>query len=248
MKEEDIHNVSTSDAVIKGFACLQCVWLISLDITRAAAGLPISELELMTLAFIFCALIMYGLWWYKPFGVQRATLILPPNQEKANIVHDRLGPPGAEGRSQGIGTVVETWLDVPRCFLFDPFDWKRSEYDEPRSIICNLTSLVFSGFHLVAWKWEFPSGTTRMLWRIFSLTATGAPLVLMSISGILLVHYATGSRVRYRAALKVVMYGMSIIYAISRVGLIILVFYCFSSMPAAVYKTEQWCHFFPHFA
>ncbi|OJJ75887.1 hypothetical protein ASPBRDRAFT_385684 [Aspergillus brasiliensis CBS 101740] len=29
--------------------------------------------------------------------------------------------------------------------------------DEPRSIICNLASLAFSGFHLVAWNWDFPS-------------------------------------------------------------------------------------------
>ena len=38
------------------------------------------------------------------------------------------------------------------------------------------------------------------------------------------------------------------IYIISRLGLIFLVFYCFSSMPAAVYKTVNWNTIFPHFS
>ena len=39
-----------------------------------------------------------------------------------------------------------------------------------------------------------------------------------------------------------------IVYIISRLGLIVLVFYCFSSMPASVYKTVDWTNFLPHFS
>ena len=38
------------------------------------------------------------------------------------------------------------------------------------------------------------------------------------------------------------------IYIISRLGLIFLVFYCFSSMPASVYETVNWNTIFPHFS
>jgi hypothetical protein len=42
---------------------------------RVSVGLPITQLELATMAFVVCALIMYLLWWHKPFGVESRTSI-----------------------------------------------------------------------------------------------------------------------------------------------------------------------------
>src|SRR5580658_10113830 len=88
--EEDIRDRSKSDAFTKAFAFIQCAWLVTQCITRTAVGLPLTELELMTLAFIVAALVMYGLWWHKPFDVQRATMLVCPH-ERTSEVRSRLG-------------------------------------------------------------------------------------------------------------------------------------------------------------
>jgi hypothetical protein len=54
---------------------VQSVWLVVQCISRVSAGLPITQLELATMALVFCALLMYTLWWDKPFGVERRVTI-----------------------------------------------------------------------------------------------------------------------------------------------------------------------------
>lgn len=240
VKEQDIHNASTSDAITKGLACVQCGWLIVQSIARAAAGLPLTELELMTMAFIFCALIMYGLWWNKPFGVQRSTVLLPPSPDKARAVLPKIC---VGTRRLGLFRVsVGYSFEVISFVVMILFDLER---DGARSVVCNVTSIGFSGFHLIAWNWDFPSDRVRMLWRIFSVAATGAPVALTTFTVIMPSPQDT---IKLRKSTYVVVLGTILVYTISRVGLIVLVFYCFSSMPAAVYETVQWSTIFPHFS
>jgi hypothetical protein len=37
------------------------------------------------------------------------------------------------------------------------------------------------------------------------------------------------------------------LFSASRLGLIVLIFYCFSSTPASVYETVKWTKYLPHF-
>ncbi|PWY89681.1 hypothetical protein BO94DRAFT_594537 [Aspergillus sclerotioniger CBS 115572] len=246
VKEEDIRNASASDAITKGLAILQCGWLVIQSIARAAAGLPLTELELMTLAFIPCALVMYGLWWDKPFGVQRATLIYPLDPKNARALHDRLGLSNRLARSarnedgaQSFQVLLEFYFSV----------WSMRDHVYWDSVICNITSIVFSVFHLIAWNWEFPSKTVKILWRVFSVTATGAPVVLVTTPSLLSCTSLWSSGVwRALGTFIVVSFGLGWVYIIARVSLIVLVFYCFSSMPADVYKAVQWTAIFPHFS
>ncbi|RAK96823.1 uncharacterized protein BO80DRAFT_416126 [Aspergillus ibericus CBS 121593] len=237
VKEQDIHNASTSDALTKGLACLQCGWLVIQSIARAATGLPLTELELMTLAFIFCALIMYGLWWNKPFGVQRATVLLPSNPEKARAVL-----PDKTASKRRYELPLSTWL---RAFPFVVVIFFELDRNSAQSVVCNLASIVFSGFHLIAWNWKFPSDRAQMLWRIFSVAGTGAPMILTTL---ITIRPPSRDTVFLRKSPYLVVLALTVVYTISRVGLFVLVFYCFSSMPAAVYETVQWSAIFPHFS
>jgi hypothetical protein len=40
---------------------VQSIWLVVQSIARVSVGLPITQLELATIALVFCALIMYAL-------------------------------------------------------------------------------------------------------------------------------------------------------------------------------------------
>jgi hypothetical protein len=73
--KESLHDRSKADVFTKIFAIVQCTWLVIQSITRASIGLPITQLELVTMAYVVCAVVMYGFWWYKPFGVEHVTTV-----------------------------------------------------------------------------------------------------------------------------------------------------------------------------
>jgi len=231
--EEDIRDRSKSDAFTKAFAFIQCAWLVTQCITRAAIGLPLTALELMTLAFIVAALVMYGLWWHKPFDVQRATMLVCPH-ERASEVRSRLR--NSKTRKKWRQGNVYTFDNELRYdalsfgfgFIFDD--------QLSASLLFTIVGTVMSSIHIAAWSWDFPSYTTQILWRVFSVAATCCfpvlyleVLFLIDVRGLLLS-------------------GIAILYIISRLGLIFLVFYCFSSMPVAVYQTVNLNTIFPHFS
>lgn len=49
---------------------VQTGWFILQCLARAIDHLPITELELVTLAFATLNFAIYGFWWYKPFNMQ----------------------------------------------------------------------------------------------------------------------------------------------------------------------------------
>jgi hypothetical protein len=72
---EEIEDKSKGDFISKGLVVLQTGWFITQCITRGARGLPITELELVTIAFAGLNLVMYWLWWDKPLNVRRAVRV-----------------------------------------------------------------------------------------------------------------------------------------------------------------------------
>jgi len=67
--EEEIKDRSKGDVLSKGIAILQLVWFIVQLAARYAQSLPISLLEIDTLAVAGLTCIAYGLWWKKPKDV-----------------------------------------------------------------------------------------------------------------------------------------------------------------------------------
>ena len=61
-----INDKSKSDGLSKFIACVQAAWLIVQVIGRLALGLQVTLLEINTLGHVFCALVIYVLWWHKP--------------------------------------------------------------------------------------------------------------------------------------------------------------------------------------
>ncbi|KAL5332336.1 hypothetical protein BJX70DRAFT_384443 [Aspergillus crustosus] len=176
----DIDNQSKSDPFTKAFAVLQCAWLIVQSITRASHGLPLTELELSTLAFIPCAFLMYTLWSYKPFDSQRAiSLRCVLDETKTRRVRAHLELNNDETRVRE--------LDIYSGFeLLFGFVEANHERFWPVTIFFNGTAVAFSAIHIIAWNWDFPSATIKTLWRIFSLVATCFPIAWVIVAFLLL--------------------------------------------------------------
>jgi hypothetical protein len=88
---EEIMDKSKGDGLSKGIALMQGLWFIVQIIARAAQRLPVSELEITTLAFAVVNIFVWVLWWHKPLDVQQPILIASGRPH-----FDPLGRPQAE--------------------------------------------------------------------------------------------------------------------------------------------------------
>lgn len=73
---DDILDRSKADGLAKALLVWQVFWFLLTCVNRAAQGLPLSLLEVSTIAHAFCSLITYALWWEKPKGIDHPSAIL----------------------------------------------------------------------------------------------------------------------------------------------------------------------------
>jgi hypothetical protein len=69
ISKAEIEDRSKGDTLSKGIAILQLAWFVSQLIARYVQNLPITLLEIDTMAIAILACIPYGLWWKKPKDV-----------------------------------------------------------------------------------------------------------------------------------------------------------------------------------
>ncbi|KAI0861837.1 hypothetical protein F4860DRAFT_159941 [Xylaria cubensis] len=177
---EDIEDKSKADWLLKCLAVLQVTWLVLTVIVRGASGLPVTQLEIATVAFSISAIATYAANWWKPKDVSQAIRI----------------PKIAEGRFD-LEKVI-----IPHRFTLHITDFLKAKDDAISSrrnpqyrvpndatwingsapLIYNIMavfSVIFGGIHLIAWNFDFPSLAELMLWRASGLTSTILLLIII---------------------------------------------------------------------
>jgi hypothetical protein len=75
LSKAEIKDKSKANGLGKLLVCCQASWFIIQSLARVCRGVPISLLELNTVAHSLCALLIYLLWWDKPLDIGEPTLI-----------------------------------------------------------------------------------------------------------------------------------------------------------------------------
>ncbi|KAI9671812.1 MAG: hypothetical protein M1831_003340 [Alyxoria varia] len=73
--EEDILDKSKANGLAKLLVMAQASWMLLQCIGRLYARLPVTLLEVNTVAHVLCALLMYALWWHKPLLAKEPIII-----------------------------------------------------------------------------------------------------------------------------------------------------------------------------
>ncbi|KUJ09966.1 uncharacterized protein LY89DRAFT_760740 [Mollisia scopiformis] len=73
--ESEIKDKSKQDSLAKALALLQASWMLLQTLGRVATHIPTSLLEVNTIGHIFCAFIVYLLWWNKPREIHEPTVL-----------------------------------------------------------------------------------------------------------------------------------------------------------------------------
>jgi hypothetical protein len=62
---QQIQSRAKSSHIVKALVCFQAAWLVAQVLGRGIEKLPITSLEIVTVGYVFCALVTYSCWWHK---------------------------------------------------------------------------------------------------------------------------------------------------------------------------------------
>jgi len=115
ISKAEIEDKSKGDTISKGFAILQTGWFVAQCIARGARGLPVTELELVTVAFATLNLVIYILWWDKPLNVQRGVRVY-----KKRITEEPIDDGNVEATVGFWSALGDALSDVPAAVAHGP--------------------------------------------------------------------------------------------------------------------------------
>ncbi|KAJ8514782.1 hypothetical protein ONZ45_g7720 [Pleurotus djamor] len=165
LEEVEIANGSKSDAVAKTIIIIQVTWFISQLCSRVNQGLVITELEIMTLAYAVICAMLYGMWFWKPYDVQRP-IILEGSYE--SITRYRHAP------ITGMDVLSGTYLWIAQGRVVDDPSFADIKL---HSFSTFISATVFGAIHLLACAYssEFPTRWEYTLWVLASICVSAAP-------------------------------------------------------------------------
>lgn len=147
---QDIADKSKANWMGKAIACFQIVWLLSQIIGRSASHLPVTTLELSTLAYVLCALVCYAFFWYSPFDVQVPFIVNATSELDSSA-----------------------WDSMKHKDFHDPWPESFAQY-----VVLSICCVIYSLPHFWAWNAGFPSSQEHLLWRVSCIACCILPLTI----------------------------------------------------------------------
>ncbi|KAI0059879.1 hypothetical protein BV25DRAFT_1828593 [Artomyces pyxidatus] len=243
--DEELRNWSQNDALSKTLAVVQTLWFVVQAIARGLEGLPITQLEILTLAYTTITVAMYIAWWDKPQNVggpfRVAVKTLP---EPAWVLEHRM-------RYLHIFDVIAGWQDhlvdlrkerrVPTFYGGTTY---LSENSFHADVIALCVAMVFGAVHCAAWHYAFPSTAEKIFWRICSLATVIVPGAMLIP---ILLGLVDGVPDILLEVLPFTFAASAPIYVTARILLLVISFTTLRSLPSEAYSAVQWTLRIPHF-
>jgi hypothetical protein len=104
ISEGEIKDWSNSDILAKSIILIQLIWFSVQIMARVIQRLPITLLEITTVAYIAVSMILYGIWWKKPKDIRYpVNIMLSTGGHQEMYQNDRNEPPnGGEHWTAGL--------------------------------------------------------------------------------------------------------------------------------------------------
>ncbi|KAJ5722075.1 hypothetical protein N7488_000110 [Penicillium malachiteum] len=205
-QDRDVEDRAKSDSLAKAFTVLQSTWFLCNCIGRWAYSLLVSPIELSTVAYVGCGVLVYGVLWYKPRNMTTPIAIylqfdranLPTEvcslteRNREGWVHLR-----ARVKEESAITALKNYLrelydatiPAPNNEPEEPHNDQPNDYapfEGPfygivLSITCTSAALIYCAIHVAAWDFEFPTKAEQTVWRVLSLICVGAVFIFSAV-------------------------------------------------------------------
>lgn len=196
------------------------VFIIS-TVGRLASGLPISLLEVGTLAFVFCAACINYFWWNKPLDLRTSTVI-ELSAEKAQKFRAKTEDLPLYPSEQTLGELADYSL-FWRRMIDDP-------HSSRRAVHIAWVGCIFNCIHIVAWNASFPTMTEGWIWRTASIVAAIA----------IVCEWLIFFMKRRKLAMLLAFAVLSPVYLAARMYLIVEACIALRRVPKSVYDCPGW--------
>ncbi|KAI0059825.1 hypothetical protein BV25DRAFT_1026523 [Artomyces pyxidatus] len=173
--EEEIRGWSQGDALSKALAVVQTLWFVVQVIARRVEGLPVTQLEIMTLAYTTITVAMYVAWWDKPQNVCSPVRVAvkelpePASPVKEYAWYVRIFAIIIGG--QDLVVDLRNERRVPTFYGGGTNGYNGLYAD----VIALAAAMVFGAVHCAAWNSVFPSRAEKMIWRVSSVAIIALP-------------------------------------------------------------------------
>ena len=225
ISKRSIQERSKTDVFARCITALQVLWFATEKFARLAAHLPIALLELSTLAFIACSVMIGFFWWHKPLDVRTATVFTIPPEKEVDFfrIYPQLDfAPNEQDLAEKVAP-REFWTDLN----------VKQKYKAKHAL---WIGSVFNGIHIAAWNAMFPTAVERTMWRACSIGAWGS----------LLVFYAALFLRNDVMRLVIAIGILAPLYTTARLYLVVEALIELRCLPATVYSDVPWRQFLPH--
>ena len=257
--EAEIKDKGKSDWLAKSLVLLQTSWFVMQCISRAVEHLPVTHLEIVTLAYAAMNFVIYIFWWNKPLNVNRPVRVF----RKSEPMEPRVSEPISEGREltwKAIGKGLEKIFgfiigiqDVDVSLRREdrvPRFWANNTDGEDAVIADAIVlgvGVCFGAIHCIAWGFSFPTHTELLIWRISSVVITAFPIYIPLL--LLLASWLERKMNSEKFGTTISYFGTfsgSILYIIARAVTLVLAFTSLRGLPPGAYETVHWTTFIPH--
>ncbi|KAH8890305.1 hypothetical protein GQ53DRAFT_651169 [Thozetella sp. PMI_491] len=244
---DEINDKSKADGLVKLIAIIQTIWVVIGVAARRALGMPVTQLEIGTVAFCVVAVFTYLANWWKPKDMSQS-VFLRVRTKQLNFERQAMQPylkriiSPVEADKRATDTTRLTRIRNDEIWM---------EGDVPLiTIMMAWSSLVFGGIHCLAWDFEFPTRLEQLLWRVASVATGALPLFALGVT-LLLSFWGT----QVARARLVAWVGKNLpqypevcaLYAVARVLILAILFTSLRAVPAQVYDEVEWSRFLPNF-
>ncbi len=263
--KKEIWDKSKADRLAKTIAGSQAVWLVAQVVARGVQHLPVTLLELSTVALITCTAATAFFWFHKPLGVETPTdvhleisiaqiLRLAGDEAKAPYTDTPLDFIEPQLYTSGQMPLHQFWGVQDRPLPRIPNDRDPRLHSLRMILIITVPTAAFSLLHLIAWNFDFPTKAELLLWRwtcVSMSVVLGTYCVTEAVS-IVAQGYTTsglttlnGYKLRWPTNLLFFVPGF--LYMCARITVIVEVIISLRLLRSGCFETVQWTQLLPHF-
>ena len=250
---DELSDKSKGDILSKGLAILQTIWFVVQCIVRLIEGLPLTHLEVMTLAYTVMTVAMYITWWDKPLNVNCAIRVpgVPFEGEPKPIPPILIEIFGYLAGDRDAYVEIRKLPRVPTFWAGTP----KKETVGYADTVEMLVAIAFGAVHCIAWSYALPSPVKLLLWRVSAIAIIAVPVVALIATPFIWMGDGRGEEISrplfyllfpsFWLSCTYIFVGF-FIYVGARMILLLLSFSALKSLPYTVFKATQWIEFIPH--
>jgi hypothetical protein len=265
--EGEIQDRSKTDWLAKTLVLLQTGWFVVQCIARGVAHLPLSELEVVTLAYTIINFGIYIAWWDKPRNVDRPIRVFLSPDEVGKERDDESSIKGWKDTLERLlGALTPGLYNVKLSMQSSVPTFYSGKPNHPVDLLPSLyvpsaVGIVFGAIHFIAWSYSFPSHTEQLLWRLSSVIMVGVPACILVGSWLAFLLDGLRHR-RNRSSIMEICHNLALLvcvffafaffvlgpllYVFARVTAFVLAFKTLSSLPVSAFQTILWTKWIPH--